>query len=172
MKEKWEGWHLHHLARRAKIFGIEKKFINALEKAGWYLTKGKNIPFSLLTALEKSLERLGNIKDFDKTCEKKKCPICKKVKVEYFSDTNKENPLELNVELYRWQKEAKKVWWANNGRGIIKVVTGAGKTIFAFSLISDLYNSTAYKDGVLKTIIVVPTSALLDQWLVSLMEKL
>jgi len=44
MKEKWRGWHLHHLARRAKVFGIEKRLINALDKAGWYLTKGKESP--------------------------------------------------------------------------------------------------------------------------------
>lgn len=55
MKEKWEGWHLHHLARRAKVFGIEKPLIDALEKSGWHLTKGKQIPSSLYPILKKSL---------------------------------------------------------------------------------------------------------------------
>jgi len=172
MKEKWESWHLHHLARRAKVFGIEERLINALDKAGWYLTKGKDIPSSLYLTLEDSLKRLASIKDFDKTCDNKDCPVCKKVKENYFIDVTHLKPYELSIELYRWQKEAKKAWWDNNGRGIVKVVTGAGKTIFALSLISDLYNSTAYKEGGLKTIIIVPTSALLVQWLVSLLDKL
>jgi superfamily II DNA or RNA helicase len=172
MKEKWEGWHIHHLARRARVFGIEERLINVLEKAGWYLTKDENIPSSLYPTLEDSFKRLAVIKDFDKTCDEKDCPVCKKVKRNYFVDATPLKPYELPVELYRWQKEAKKAWWENNGWGIVKVVTGAGKTIFALSLISDLYSSTAYKEGGLKTIIIVPTSALLDQWLVSLLDKL
>ena len=55
---------------------------------------------------------------------------------------------------------------------MVKVVTGAGKTILALSLISDLYNSAAYKEGGLKTIIIVPTFPLLDQWLMGLLDKL
>lgn len=172
MKEQWQGWHLHHLTRRAKVFGIEKTFINVLEKSGWYLTKGKDIPSSLNLILEASLKRLASIKDFDKTCDDKECPICKKLKADYGLEALQSTPFELSTELYRWQKEAKKAWWENNGKGIVKVVTGAGKTVFALSLISDLYKSTAYKDGGLKTIIIVPTSALLDQWLISLMDKL
>lgn len=172
MKEEWESWHLHHLARRARVFGIEKPIIDALEKSGWYLAKNKEIPSSLRLTLEKSLKRLAQIKDFEKTCEDIDCPICEKVKQNYITETVQYEPYKLNVELYRWQKEAKKLWWDNNGKGIVKVVTGAGKTIFAFSIISDLYNSFAYKDGGLKTIIIVPTSALLDQWLVGLLDKL
>ncbi|MEW6621294.1 MAG: DEAD/DEAH box helicase [bacterium] len=172
MKEQWQGWHLHHLARRAKVFGIEKTLINALEKSGWYLTKGKGIPPSLNPILEDSLKRLASIMDFDKTCDDEECPICKKLKEDYSVETIQSTPFRLPVELYRWQKEAKKAWWENNGKGIVRVVTGAGKTVFALSLISDLYRSTAYKDGGLKTIIIVPTSALLDQWLISLMDKL
>lgn len=172
MKERWQGWHLHHLARRAKVFGIEETRINALEKAGWYLTKGKGIPSSLNPVLENSLKRLASIKDFDKTCDDEKCPICKKVIEIYSAQVSQPEPFEFSVELYRWQKEAKKAWWENNGRGIVKVVTGAGKTVFALSLISDLYKSTAYRYDGFKIIVIVPTSALLDQWLVSLMDKL
>lgn len=172
MKGKWEGWHFHHLARRARVFGIEDRLINALERAGWCLAKDEKIPPSLYPILEASFKRLASIKNFDRTCEDKDCPVCKKLKEKYFVDTTPLKPYELSVELYRWQKEAKKAWWDNNGRGIVKVVTGAGKTIFALSLISDLYNSTAYKEGGLKTVIVVPTSALLDQWLVGLLDRM
>jgi len=35
-----------------------------------------------------------------------------------------------------------------------------------------LFNSIAYKDGGLKTIIVVPTNVLLDQWFIEVIEKL
>jgi len=172
MKEEWQSWHLHHLARRARVFGISKHLIDALEKSGWHLTKDKQIPHSLYSVLEKSLKRLAQIKDFDKTCEDINCPVCEKVKRNYLSETVQYEPYRLSVEPYRWQKEAKKLWWENNGRGIVKVVTGAGKTVFAFSIISDLYNSFAYKDGDLMTIIIVPTSALLDQWLMGLVDKL
>ncbi|MBC7333613.1 MAG: DEAD/DEAH box helicase family protein, partial [Actinobacteria bacterium] len=140
------------MARRARVFGIEKRLINALDKAGWYLTKGKDLPSSLYPALETSLKRLAEIQDFDKTCDDKDCPVCKKVKDNYLVNATSLKPYQLSIELYRWQKEAKKAWWDNNGRGIVKVVTGAGKTIFALSLISDLYNSTDYKEGGLKTI--------------------
>lgn len=118
------------------------------------------------------VNRLSQIKDFDKICEDIDCPVCEKVKRNYLTETVQYEPYKLSVELYRWQKDAKNLWWENNGRGIVKVVTGAGKTVFAFSIISGLYNSAAYKDGGFKTIIIVPTSALLDQWLVGLTDIL
>jgi len=172
MTEEWEGWHLHHLARRAKIFGIEKPLIDALEKAGWLLTKDEPVPNSLKVLLEKALGRLSSIKDFEKTCEAPNCAICRRVVERYSKGDAPSKPWELNIELYKWQKEAKKRWWENNGRGIVKVVTGAGKTILALSLISDLYKSEAYKSGGLRTAIIAPTTVLLDQWLVALMDKL
>jgi len=30
----WEGWHFHHLARRAKTFGLDPKIIKLLEISG------------------------------------------------------------------------------------------------------------------------------------------
>jgi len=158
MTEEWEGWHLHHLARRAKIFGIEKPLIDALEKAGWLLTKDEPVPNSLKVLLEKALGRLSSIKDFEKTCEAPNCAICRRVVERYSKGDAPSKPWELNIELYKWQKEAKKRWWENNGRGIVKVVTGAGKTILALSLISDLYKSEAYKSGGLRTAIIAPTT--------------
>lgn len=117
MKENWEGWHLHHLARRAKVFGAEERLTNALDKAGWYLTKGKDIPSSLYPALEDSFKRPAVIKDLDKTCDDKDCPVCEKVKENYFVTPATLKPYKLSVELYRWQKEAKRAWWENNGTG-------------------------------------------------------
>jgi superfamily II DNA or RNA helicase len=55
-----------------------------------------------------------------------------------------------------WQVEALKQWESAGHRGIVSVVTGGGKTVFALSCI-DTLKPTA-------TLIVVPTTALLDQW--------
>ena len=43
------------------------------------------------------------------------------------------------IELREWQKDAFEYWKKNNNRGIISVVTGGGKTIFAIHLISYIY---------------------------------
>ena len=171
MINNWEGWYFHHLARRARTFGLDE-IAHLLEKAGWELTKRGNIPEEIIPDLEKALTRIASIKNFDKTCDRLDCEVCKRVVDEFFSGEFLDLPWKLSVELYRWQKEAKKLWWENGGRGIVKVVTGAGKTIFALSLISDLFNSEAYKDGGLRIIIIVPTTVLLDQWLIETMDKL
>ncbi len=55
-----------------------------------------------------------------------------------------------------WQIEAMKRWIAADHHGIISVVTGGGKTVFALSCIAELRPDT--------TLIVVPTAALLEQW--------
>lgn len=55
-----------------------------------------------------------------------------------------------------WQLHAMHEWERAGRRGIISVVTGGGKTVFALSCI-DKIRPTA-------TLIVVPTTALLDQW--------
>ena len=172
MMKNWKGWHFQHLARRAKTFGIEKPLAETLEKAGWLLTKNKPIPNSLNLLLEKALERLGSIRDFEKTCVNSNCPICFRVVEEYLRRPFAPKPWKLKLELYGWQKEAKQKWWENNGKGIIKVVTGAGKTILALAIISDLYNSEAYKNNGLRSIIIVPTMVLLDQWLFNILDKL
>lgn len=166
----FEGWHLHHLARRAKTFGIDKKLIEALESAGWAITHGEDPSEDPL--LQEALSKLGSIKDFDKSCDNHNCPICAMVVKDYPSRTERSEPWKLNVELYRWQKEAKRIWWDNNCRGIIKVVTGAGKTLFALSIISEIHASEAYSEGGLVVFIVAPTTVLLDQWLFVLVDKL
>lgn len=55
-----------------------------------------------------------------------------------------------------WQEEALGRWRANKNRGIVEVVTGGGKTIFALACLKDLQPDTS--------LILVPTLALLDQW--------
>lgn len=55
-----------------------------------------------------------------------------------------------------WQVSALDIWERSGNRGIVSVVTGGGKTVFALSCIDRLCPSA--------TLIVVPTAALLDQW--------
>lgn len=55
-----------------------------------------------------------------------------------------------------WQLEALAKWEEAGRRGIVSVVTGGGKTVFALSCI-DRIKPVA-------TLIIVPTAALLDQW--------
>jgi superfamily II DNA or RNA helicase len=55
-----------------------------------------------------------------------------------------------------WQIEALTAWERASHRGIVSVVTGAGKTVFALSCI-DRIRPVA-------TLVIVPTAALLDQW--------
>jgi superfamily II DNA or RNA helicase len=59
-------------------------------------------------------------------------------------------------ELRAWQKEALAIWKDAGNRGIVEVVTGGGKTVFALSCIRELGYETA--------LVIVPTVALLDQW--------
>ena len=58
----------------------------------------------------------------------------------------------------KWQEEAIKSW-ENNMSGIAKVVTGGGKTVFAGMCINKFISS-----GYEKVVIIVPTTALRDQW--------
>jgi superfamily II DNA or RNA helicase len=55
-----------------------------------------------------------------------------------------------------WQVDALAMWERANHRGIISVVTGAGKTVFALSCIDRIRP--------IATLIIVPTTALLEQW--------
>ena len=55
-----------------------------------------------------------------------------------------------------WQVEALAKWEHANHRGIVSVVTGGGKTVFALSCIDRIKP--------IATLIVVPTAALLEQW--------
>ncbi len=55
-----------------------------------------------------------------------------------------------------WQVAAISEWERHNHRGIVSVVTGGGKTVFALSCIDRLKPETS--------LIIVPTTALLEQW--------
>lgn len=65
----------------------------------------------------------------------------------------------------KWQEEALEEW-ERESKGVVEVVTGGGKTIFAMfcmeSLLEDRKNC--------QVVIIVPTIALLDQWYLELIE--
>ena len=63
------------------------------------------------------------------------------------------------MKLRQWQEKAFPLWWAKK-RGIVKVVTGGGKTVFAIHCLTKYLEDE--KDN--SIFIVVPSIALLDQW--------
>jgi superfamily II DNA or RNA helicase len=72
-----------------------------------------------------------------------------------------------NFEPRAWQREALGTWIASL-RGVVSVVTGGGKTLFAFLCMREFLGRV--HDG--RVIILVPTITLLDQWYVGLREDL
>ena len=63
------------------------------------------------------------------------------------------------MKLRDWQENAFPLWWEKK-RGIIKVVTGGGKTVFAIHCL----NKYLEENQINSILIVVPSIALLDQW--------
>ena len=61
---------------------------------------------------------------------------------------------------YKWQLEAMDAWENAGRHGVLKVVTGAGKTVFALQAIEDAFHSNPD----LRVSVVVPTIVLLHQW--------
>jgi superfamily II DNA or RNA helicase len=63
----------------------------------------------------------------------------------------------------RWQKEAL-ARWSSTLSGVAEVVTGGGKTVFAYLCLARFFDE--YPHG--RAVIVVPTLALLDQWFIDI----
>ncbi len=76
--------------------------------------------------------------------------------------------LSDSVILYDWQKNCIENWFKAAGKGTVKVVTGAGKTILALAILQRLQNQ---KEQNLHVAIVVPTIVLMDQWYEEINEK-
>lgn len=75
--------------------------------------------------------------------------------------------LTRGITAYKWQNDCVDKWFANEGRGTVKVVTGGGKTLLAMSIAQRLQNS---KEPDLRVAIVVPTIVLMHQWFDALLE--
>jgi superfamily II DNA or RNA helicase len=63
------------------------------------------------------------------------------------------------LKLRQWQEKAFPLWWAKK-RGIVKVVTGGGKTVFAIHCLTKYLEEQKGNS----IFIIVPSIALLDQW--------
>lgn len=93
---------------------------------------------------------------------------------ELLADDGDESPLDddalqggyrarLALEPRSYQREAIERWLQHEGRGVIVLPTGAGKTVVALMAIARLK---------LRTLIVVPTIELLYQWRAAVIERL
>ncbi len=65
------------------------------------------------------------------------------------------------LELHDWQRACVQSWWDAGRRGVIKVVTGAGKTVLALAIAERLQQTDR---PTLRVAVVVPTVVLLNQW--------
>lgn len=72
------------------------------------------------------------------------------------------------LNLWPWQNECAEKWLQEDMRGIAKVVTGAGKTVFALHLMERLQNEV---DQNLRVAIIVPTIVLMYQWVDMFRER-
>ena len=80
---------------------------------------------------------------------------------------------QVKKPLFAWQKECLDIWVQNQGKGVVNVVTGAGKTILALGAIARLeYILRAKQALALKIKIVVPKVFLANQWVKSLQDDL
>lgn len=70
------------------------------------------------------------------------------------------------MKLRQWQEAAFPMWWAKK-RGIVKVVTGGGKTVFAIHCLKKYLQENPDNN----IFIVVPSIALLDQWYEGLLDS-
>lgn len=69
---------------------------------------------------------------------------------------------------HRWQSEALRCWIDAGGRGVLQVVTGAGKTFLALLAIEQLLKSHPE----LRVSVLVPTKVLMYQWVMELVRLL
>ena len=77
--------------------------------------------------------------------------------------------INLDSGLRAWQVDAIKEWELSHHRGMIEVVTGGGKTRFALAATYRWLTSNSVDSAVA---IIVPTTALQDQWYVNLVSDL
>lgn len=75
---------------------------------------------------------------------------------------------QIRREPRRWQATALSKWRDNGRHGIVKVVTGGGKTVFAEHCMLDFIKENP--GG--RILVLVPTLSLLDQWWVGLQADL
>ncbi|MEG3977392.1 DNA phosphorothioation system restriction enzyme [Microcoleus sp. herbarium8] len=65
-----------------------------------------------------------------------------------------------SLELRQYQRAAVDNWFANQGRGTLKMATGSGKTITALAIATELYNKINLK----VLLVICPYCHLVNQW--------
>ncbi len=65
-----------------------------------------------------------------------------------------------SIQLRQYQRQAVTNWFANQGRGTLKMATGSGKTITALAIATELYE----KIGLQVLLVVCPYRHLVTQW--------
>ena len=65
-----------------------------------------------------------------------------------------------SIQLRQYQQQAIASWFANNGRGTLKMATGSGKTITALAIACELYKQI----GLQVLLVVCPYRHLVSQW--------
>src|SRR5262245_27941953 len=68
--------------------------------------------------------------------------------------------LTVGVSLHEWQRKCVESWFEAGKRGVVKVVTGAGKTLLGLAIAERLQRD----DPQLRMAVVVPSIVLLSQW--------
>lgn len=72
----------------------------------------------------------------------------------------------MDLSPLRWQSEALDAWIDAGRRGIVAVVTGGGKTVFALLAFAEF----RAQEPQARLLVLVPTAALLDQWVVNITD--
>lgn len=73
----------------------------------------------------------------------------------------------MSFSLYAWQEACIEAWLEKQGRGIVQVVTGAGKTILALYAAKELQLRLTKR---LNIVIIVPKTFLVGQWKASILS--
>ena len=69
---------------------------------------------------------------------------------------------KLALQARPYQRDAIRNWLSNDGRGVVVLPTGAGKTVVAFQALAEVP---------VRALVIVPTIELLRQWRTGLIEK-
>jgi DNA phosphorothioation system restriction enzyme len=68
--------------------------------------------------------------------------------------------IPTSLQLRQYQRQVMTSWFANNGRGTLKMATGSGKTITALSIVTELYQQINLQ----VLLVVCPYRHLVTQW--------
>lgn len=72
--------------------------------------------------------------------------------------------LPAGIELREYQREALRSWFSGDGRGILEMATGTGKTMTALYAAERLYSAARQRESSLFVLVVCPYQHLVAQW--------